>query len=169
MDKKSYLEKLKDFKIREKEAVNSKNGEQLISWYICDEPFGLYFAAKKLWKENVQRSKDRAINYYERFVKHPDIVYEGAEVKKAIKVVLKAYRFGYGDKKENYSAAEAFEQIMIGKGFKVPKGEKRPTEPDGKKTGKRKTAFDVCVSIVGITGTILLGAIKLNEHFNKKD
>lgn len=136
---KSYKDQLKDFNMLKEECALGKTGEQLISWYISNEPFGLYFAAKELWQKKDQRSKDRAISYYERFVKHQDIAEEGAEVKKAIKIVLKAYRYGYGDKKEQHIAAEAFEQAIVSKEFNVPKREKLVTKADDDR--KRKWEF----------------------------
>lgn len=163
----SYKKQLNGFnKLKEKWA-KGKTGEQLISWYISNEPFGLYFAAEELWQRKDQYSKDRAIGYYERFVKHTDIVEEGAEVKKAIKIVLKAYRTGYGDKKEQYSAAEAFERVLVSKNFKVPAGKKRPTESDNDRRNRRSGGLNIITGAVGVLGTAVTGVVMVAKIFKE--
>ena len=61
---------------------------------------------------------------------------------------------------------------MVGKGFKVPKGEKRPTELDEKKTSKITIWFErIGGTIASIGALITIGAtIKtiLYNQFNKK-
>lgn len=158
----SYNSLLDDFKKAWKlEEVDNKKVNERISWCLSKEnPFGLYFAAKELRKKSDQRSKDEAIRYYKDFVKHTDIVEEGAEVKKAIKTVLYDYRNGYGTKTEQYEAIEAFQQAITSKGFTVPKVEKRPTQSGGTKEQKKWNWIHAAVSVAGplaVTGALAGG------------
>ncbi len=166
-----YNEDFNLFNERKEKEASGLSGEQLIAWYISNEPFGLYFATKELWKRKDQRSKDEALNYYEEFVKHPDIKEEHSEVKDAIKTVLKAYRTGYGTRKEQLDAAQAFEQRIIEKGFNVPKGKKISTEADRYESEKRMDKFNIGMQIVNsLAGIVLIfkGIKKAIDFFRKE-
>ena len=169
----SYNDDLKLFNDRKLSEASDKSGEQLISWYLSNEPFGLYFAAKELWKKTDQISKDKALDYYEQFVKHPDITEEKREVKTAIKTVLNAYRNGYGTtKKEQLGAAESFERAIVYKGFTVPAGEKRPTEMYKKKEDRKISRFNIGTGIISaLGGLVMIGgaAVKVAKQFIKKE
>ncbi len=159
----SYTKALKDFHDSEFKEVANKKGEELINWYLSHAPFGYYYAAEMLWKKADQRSKDEAIRYYKKFVECDDIREEAHEVKKAIKIVLKAYREGYGSEKEQPSAAQAFEQMLNEKGFKFPPAEKVTTETDTNKRAKRDGTFHKVMTAIATTVSVASLGIAINQ------
>lgn len=157
----SYKEDLKKFLDLKSQQATNKKGEELINWYLSYTPFGYYYAAEMLWKKADQRSMDEAIRYYKAFVEHNDIREEANEVKNAIKIVLKAYREGYGSQEEQLSAAHAFEQTVSEKNFKFPSAKKVATETDRDNRAKKDGRFSRGIGILSILTTLALGAISL--------
>lgn len=124
-DPKKYKELFeKYYGLAKDDNIKDMNEENRLAWYTNHEPVGFYYAAEMLWNKNDQRSKDNALDYYEKFIMYPDIKVEEKEVKKAVKIVYNAYRNGYGSKKEDLSLLGAFETKIDSKGFSVPTSKK---------------------------------------------